>query len=210
MRLIRLLAVPALLVVAASRSVAAGDPAVSLQGLFSDNDCEAAPEILGYWTGNSDLGGTWTLQKLGDRKYRLVKQVEESHNGIRPAFDICAAPLAGYLFFDATYQELRPDGKEVLGSDESGFWIPLHLIGRLDIEMNVLHFRLLNADWLEDAWKSQRVHFSRAQDDDGAYILTASSKELKEFVANFATDPTAFSWEESFERAPAKDDANKD
>ncbi len=127
MRLIRLLAVPALLVVAASRSVAAGDPAVSLQGLFSDNDCEAAPEILGYWTGNSDLGGTWTLQKLGDRKYRLVKQVEESHNGIRPAFDICAAPLAGYLFFDATYQELRPDGKEVLGSDESGFWIPLHL-----------------------------------------------------------------------------------
>ncbi len=211
MKCVRFFATAALLIVVTPPVMAGSDPAPSLQGLFSDGDCEAVPEILGNWTGNSDLDGTWTLQKLGDRKYRLVKQAEEPDNGIRQAFDICAAHLGGYLFFDATYQALRPDGKEVLGrGDESAFWIPLHFIGRLDIEMNALHFRLLDDDWLQDAWKSQRVHLTRAQDDDGDYILIAPSKELKEFVANFATDPKAFSFEESFERAPAKDDAKKD
>jgi hypothetical protein len=209
MKLGRFFAIATLLVAATAPAMAGSGPAFSLQGLFSDDDCEAAPEILGDWTGNTDLvlGGTWTLQKLGDRKYRMVRQAEESDNGIRPAFDICAAHLGGYLFFDATFQELRTDGKEVLGSDESGFWIPVHLIGRLDIEMNALHFRLLDDDWLRNAWKSERVHLARVQDDDAACILAAPSKELKEFVTSFATDPEAFSFEESFERAPAQHDA---
>jgi hypothetical protein len=205
MKLGRIFAMATLLFAATLPAMAGSDPAFSLHGLFSDDDCEMVPEILGNWTGNADLGpyGTWTLHKLGDRKYRLILRAAESDNGMRPAFDICAAHVGGYLFFDATFQELQPDGKAVLGSDESGFWIPLHLIGRLDIETDALHFRLLDDSWLQEAWKSQNVDLAKVQNDDGTYILAAPSKELKEFVANFGTDAQAFSFEQSFERAPA-------
>ena len=60
----------ALLIAAAARTAGASgfpSPAVSLQGLFLDSDCEAVPELLGDWTGNSDLGGIWTLQQVGER-----------------------------------------------------------------------------------------------------------------------------------------------
>jgi hypothetical protein len=41
-----------------------------------------------------------------------------------------------------------------------------------------------------------------SQNDEGKYILTAPSSELKQFAAQFAADPEAFSAVEDFTRAP--------
>jgi hypothetical protein len=155
----------ALGVLAATNSclVAAGSyPAVSLQHLFTDKDCESVPELLGDRQPEGALSGTWRLQKLEEEHhYRLIAQHGQSDSSNKPAFDLCVAHLGGYLLFDATFQEVLPDGKKTaLGDDDNLFWIPLHLIGRLDIDGDALHFRLLNDNWLQDEFKSGRIHLT--------------------------------------------------
>lgn len=183
-------------------AAAASEPAASLQHLFTDKDCESMPGLLGDWQAEGDLSGTWTLQKLGEHNYRLIQQLPPSDASNRPAFDLCVAHLGGYLFFDATFQEVLPDGKKTaLGDDDNLFWIPLHLIGRLDVEDDSLQFRLLSDEWLQDALKAGRVQLTTSEDDEGQYILTAPSEELKEFAAHFASDAMAFSCAEDFVRS---------
>jgi len=207
MRLVRFFVLSGLLLVTASGPALAGlGPAVSFQHLLRDNDCEPMPKLLGDWTATGDLSGAWTLQTLKDRNYRLFQKAEGPDNSKRAAFDICVAHIDGYLFFDATYQVVLADGKKtLLGEDEDIFWIPLHLIGRLEIEDDALHFRLLDDGWLQDAQKSGRVHLTCSQDDEGGYLLTAPSAELKQFAAQFASDPKAFSDSDDFARTPQAD-----
>ncbi len=207
MKFVPLIALGVLVATTTSCPATAGsDPAASLQHLFTDKDCESVPELLGDWQAEGDLSGTWTLQKLGEHNYRLIQQHAESDTSNRPAFDLCVAHLGGYLFFDTTFQEVLPDGKKtVLGDDDNLFWIPLHLIGRLDVEDDALHFRLLSDDWLQDELKPGRIQLTCSQDDEGQYLLTAPSKELKQFAARFAADPKVFSYTEDFARAPAEE-----
>ena len=190
-----------LLGIALLQPAKAQSPAASFQALLSREDCEAVPEILGDWNSHGrDLNGA-LIQELGDRRYRLIEQVQDPKNN-RMAFDICVARLAGHLFFDATSQEIRPDGEEALGGLFS-FWIPIHFIGVLEIEKDALHFRLLEDGWLQNTLKTGRVCVTKAQGEQGDYILTAPSNELKEFVTRFASDLNAFSFDVSFERTPA-------
>ena len=203
MRLVPFCVLTGLLVATVPGPAAAGsDPAASLQHLLKENDCEAAPDLLGDWTAQGDLSGDWTIQKLGDRKYRLMQKAAEPGASERAAFDICVAHLGGALFFDATFQVVLADGQKSLGGGDDFFWIPLHLIGRLEIEDDAIHFRLLDDGWLQDALKSGRVQLTFSQNDEGKYILTAPSSELKQFAAQFAADPEAFSAVEDFTRTP--------
>lgn len=188
-------------------AAAYSDPAVSLQHLLSDKDCESVSQLVRDWEPKGDLSGIWTIQALGDRKYRLIQRVGESDTSNKAAFDICVAHLGGYLFFDATFQTVRPDGKALWGEDDNLFWIPLHLIGRLDVNDAALHFRLLDDAWLQDQLKSGRLHLTSSQDDEGQYLLTAPSSELKEFAMHFATSAVAFSYVEDFELVP-REEAN--
>jgi hypothetical protein len=178
------------------------EPALSLQPLLKSADCEAVPELLGTWNAGSDLTGTWAIKELPGHIYRLLGKGDNAENSHRPAFDICAANLGSYMFFDATFRAMEPDGqKPVLTEDNHDmFWLPLHLIGRLDIESDALHFRLLSSDWLQEEWQSGRVELAAGESDTGEKFLTAASKELKEFAARYAADAEAFSCSEDFAR----------
>lgn len=188
---------------AGTPAAGSGDPALSLQPLLKPADCEAVPELLGNWTARTDLSGSWRMQELPSHTYRLLASAANSDNSNRPAFDICVAHLGGNLFFDATFRPMQPDGqKPVLReNDDDVFWMPLHLIGRLDIDGNALHFRLLSEDWLQEEWQSGRLQLPSAENDDGEKFLTASSKQLKEFAVRYATDAEAFSYSEDFARS---------
>ena len=134
-------------------------------------------------------------------KYRLIQKVGQSTSSDREAFDICVAHLGGYLFFDATFQRVQTDGETAVFSEDE-LWIPLHLIGRLEVKDDALHFLLLADDWLQDELKSGRLHLTSTQDDEDNYLLAAPSKELKEFAGHFAADSRAFSYAEDFELVP--------
>ncbi|HEV2489853.1 MAG TPA: hypothetical protein VGT03_08595 [Candidatus Acidoferrales bacterium] len=208
MNFTRLLIAVVLFLAALPRPAAAQIPAGSFQSLLVDNDCEDVPGLPADWTGGrGDLDGTWTMQKLDHHKYRLISREDynkDPKTGGQPAFDICVAHLGGSLFFDATSQIVLPGGDELLGDDSTPLWMPIHFIGKLDIERDALHFLVLDDGWLQDALKSGRVRVTTTMEDDGDYILTAPSKELKAFVTRFAADLKVFSVDEELDRVPPK------
>jgi len=193
------------------RAAASGNPAKSLQALLSDSDCEEVPELVGVWTSE---GEKFSIQKLEGHRYREVGQEADSDTGNKLAFDICVAHVAGYRFFDCTFQVLTPGDKPTLPPEFpvgnafafnvlEGYWRPMHIFGRLEIENNTLRFGALDGDWLQAALKSGRVSAASSRNEDGEYVLTGRSKELKAFVSRFATDAKAFSVLEKLTRAPA-------
>ena len=201
---LRFLIIASLLVGVVPRPAAASAAAKSLHG-FSADDCEVVPELVGTWNSPSD---TYSIREIDDKKYWMIHQEAESETGNRIAFEICLVHVDGHLFYDATFQVLRPGDEPtlppnfvVLGHNLNfdvleGFWIPMHIIGRLEIEKNTLHFCYFESEWLQDVLKSRLVSVASTQNDSGEYFLIATSKELKAFVARFATDPKAFSKED--------------
>ncbi|HKW35390.1 MAG TPA: hypothetical protein VJN92_20425 [Candidatus Acidoferrum sp.] len=134
----------------------------------------------------------------------MIEKDGESSNADKTAFYICVAHLGGYLFFDATSQKVRPDDTTTVFTEEENFWIPLHVFGRLEVKNDSLDFLLLDDSWLQDELKLGHLRLTCTQDDEGYYLLTAPSKELKEFASRFATNPKAFSDKEPFERIPSE------
>ena len=208
MRVPRLVVFMALMVIASSRpSAAASWPAMTVQNLLVDSDCEAVPGFTGYWNSQSDLDGTWTIERLKNGHYQLLQSNTEYEPSKQSAFDICVGHLGGSLFFDATFHEFTPAGPDThLGDEDIPFWIPLHFIGRLEIEDEVLHFLLLDGDWLQGEIASGRTQIGQSQGDAGDCLITASTEELKQFAVRFETETNAFSYAEEFGRLPDQEE----
>src|SRR5271170_3401523 len=209
MRLLRVLTIAWLLITVAPRPAAAAVGAKSLQGLFSTAECEVIPELLGAWTGP---GVTYTVQQGEHKNYWMIDREADAKTGNKLVLDICAAHINGQLFYDATFQLLSPSGEPTLPPDFvvgggifavdilSGFWVPMHIIGRLEIEKNALHFRNIDNEWLQGALKSGVIKVTSTQDNSGEYFLTANGKELKAFVVSLASIPKAFSKQQNLTR----------
>jgi hypothetical protein len=92
------------------------------------------------------------------------------------------AHIGGELFYDATFQILRQGDEPtlppefVVGSNifavaiVAGFWVPMHIIGRLEIRKSALHFPNVDNAWLQVALKSQLISVASAQDDPGGVL----------------------------------------
>ncbi len=203
--------VASLLVAAIPLPAAAGVAAKSLQGLFSSDECEVVPELLGAWTSP---GVTYSVREAQHKKYWIVDRNADSKTGNKLVLEICVAHIDGQLFYDATFQILRPDDDPtlppefVVGSNVfavnivAGFWVPMHIIGRLEIQKNALHFRNVDNEWLQAALTSRLISVTSAQDDSGEYFLTANGKQLKSFMSHLATNPKAFSDQQDLTRVP--------
>jgi hypothetical protein len=211
MRLFRVFLIASLLVAAIPCRAMAGVDAKSLQGLFSPDECEVVPELLGAWIGDSV---TYSVRETRNKKYWMLDRDADPKTGNKLVFELCVAHMNGQLFYDATFQILRPGDEPtlppefVVGSNIfavdviDGFWVPMHIIGRLEIEKNALHFRNVDNKWLQVSLKSRLISVTSAQDDSGEYFLTANRKQLKAFVAQLATNPKAFSDQQDLTRVP--------
>jgi len=210
MRLFRMFLVTSLLFAASPRHALAGVGAKSVQGLFAPEECEAIPEILGQWAAP---GVNYSIQQGRHKSYRMIDRDADSKTGNKLVLEICVAHVNGQLFYDATFQILTMGNTPtlppefVLGSGifavdvVAGYWVPMHIIGKLEIEKNALHFRNIDDEWLQGALKSQLVTVSSAQDDSGEYFLTANRKQLKVLVTSLSSVPKAFSDQQDLSRA---------
>jgi hypothetical protein len=146
----------------------------------------------------------------------MIDRNADLKTGNKLVLEICVAHIDGQLFYDATFQILRPDdeptlppefvvGKNIFAVDiVAGFWVPMHIIGRLEIEQDKLHFRNIDNKWLQVSLKSRLITVTSAQDDSGEYFLTANGKQLKAFVTSLSTNPKAFSDQQDLTRIPGR------
>jgi hypothetical protein len=210
MRLFRMFLITSLLFAAVPRSAAAGVGAKSVQGLFAPEECEAIPELLGRWAAP---GVNYSIQQGRGKNYRMIDRDADSKTGNKLVLEICVAHINGQLFYDATFQILKTGDTPTLPPEfvvgagifavdvVAGYWVPIHIIGKLEIEKNALHFRNIDDQWLQGALKSQVVTVPSAQDDSGEYFLTANRKQLQVLVASLLSIPKAFSNQQDLSRA---------
>ncbi|HTC40980.1 MAG TPA: hypothetical protein VK703_05390 [Candidatus Acidoferrales bacterium] len=210
MSLFRVVLVASLLVTAIPRQAEAGVGAKSVQRLFSPEECEAIPELLGAWTAS---GVNYSIQQGRGKNYRMVDRDADSRTGSKLVLEICVAHINGQLFYDATFQILNTSdtptlppefvvGSGVFAVDVvAGYWVPMHILGKLEIKKNALHFRNIDDEWLQGSLNAKLVTVSSAQDDSGEYFLTANSKQLKALMASLSSNPKAFSSQQDLSRA---------
>lgn len=212
MCILRLFIITSLLMAGVPRLAMAGVSAKSLRALFASDECEVVPELLGAWTSP---GVTYSVRESQHNKYWIVDRNADSKTGRKLALEICSAHIDGQLFYDATFLILGPGDKStlppefVVGGDFAvnildGFWVPMHIIGKLEIEQNKVHFRNIDNEWLQGALKSRLVTVPSAQDDSGEYLLTANDRQLKAFVVSLSSNPKAFSEQLDLTRIPAR------
>ena len=210
MRLFRVVLVASLFFTAIPRQAEAGVGAKSVQRLFSPEECEAIPELLGAWTAS---GVNYSIQQGRGKNYRMVDRDADSKTGSKLVLEICVAHINGQLFYDATFQILNTSdtptlppefvvGSGVFAVDVvAGYWVPMHILGKLEIKKNALHFRNIDDEWLQDSLNAKLVTVASAQDDSGEYFLTANSKQLKALMASLSSNPKAFSSQQDLSRA---------
>jgi hypothetical protein len=208
MRLFQTFLVISVLFTAIPPRADAGVGAKSVQGLFSPNECEAIPELLGQW---ASPGVNYSI-KDHHKNYLMIDRDADSKTGNKLVLEICVAHINGQLFYDATFQILKPGetptlppefvvGSGIFAVDVvAGYWVPIHIIGKLEIEKNALHFRNIDDKWMQNALKSKLIAVASAQDDSGEYFLTANSKQLKALVASLLSIPEAFSNQQDLSR----------
>jgi hypothetical protein len=210
LRRFQVLMITALLIAGIPSLATAAVGAKSLRGLFSSDECEAVPELLGAWTSP---GVTYSVRESHHNKYWILDRDADLTTGKKLVLEICAAHIDGHLFYDATFQILGPGNESTLPPEfvvgegfavniVAGFWVPMHIIGKLEIEQNYLHFRNMDSEWLQGALQSRLITVPSAQDDASQYLLTANGKQLKVFVASLATNPKAFSEQLDLTRIP--------
>ena len=70
--------------------------------------------------------------------------------------------------------------------------VPVHTFLKISIQEDILNFEMLNCEWFEKMIDQKKIDMNYTRRDD-TIILTASTKELQEFVLKYGKDPEAFS-----------------
>jgi len=181
-------------------------PAASLHPLIPSEQAIAVPGLSGAWAeeeaaANEGGGTVWTFEEQKNREYTLTVQDPDQESSY--VFAVRLARLGDYLFVDAILKETTIQGKN---ADTDGLWIPVHYFGRIEVDQDQLHVRLLGSDWLDAALKDGRTDLRHEMtDEDTISFLTAPTADLQEFAIRYAWDEEVFSYQCDFwRRKPVK------
>jgi hypothetical protein len=172
----------------------------SLHSFYDESDVIYKPELNGNWF--DDDSARWVISRFTiprelfkpdslDNSY-LVELYEEN---ARPSkFNVHLFTVEGMWYLD--FMPIKED------SDQEFYiyhFVPAHSLARIrfnsDQSMSISWF---SEDWLQKLFEENRVKISHEVvrgDETGygtQYILTASTDELKKFLAKYGNDPDVF------------------
>jgi hypothetical protein len=156
-------------------------PALSLHPLYTDKDVIFNPALVGRWGEGGD--DNWIFRQKDDNIYNVtLKFTSSSSSNDSLVLEGRLLQLGNDMFMDVTSKE--SDVENLLA-------IPVHGFLRLSLEGDSLGIAYLDDSWLEknsDLIKHEVV-------DKHGILLTASTKELQDFVLKHAEDKEAFEME---------------
>lgn len=166
----------------------------SLHPFFKTSDVVFREELLASWT--DDEGASWRMErKAGTNAYELHWL---NHGDRNVAFTAHLFNLDGQLYLDCFPQET--DEKEPTMELFNDHLMPIHTIARVELSNNnnYLVIKWFNEEWLHKMLKENRIMISNevvteAGEDEGIYVLTASTSELQKFIMKYGQEPEAFS-----------------
>lgn len=166
---------------------------LSVHPLYFDNDLVFESGLVGTWgekEHEKDLSELWIFKKSGDKSYRLIIRDEEEGEGM---FEAHLLKLGDHMFLD-----LYPEEPETGSEFYNMHVIPAHSFIRVSLEGHVLRLGFFDLDWLKKNIEEGKVSIKHERRDD-TIVLTASTKELQEFVLKHIEEAFIFE-EESLHR----------
>lgn len=168
----------------AAEPALAGDPIVSLQPLHTGLDAVTEPAFEGVWVFASE-----SLQ------LRVTKG--EDHYVLQ----LCSADEKVSLWFEAHLVRLGStvfaDIKQT--SDNDLFLLSPHVFAKIRADDDELHFDFLDERYVRAALENGRTSLAH-ESMESTLVLTASTRELQNFVESCAFDDDAFGENVSFTR----------
>jgi len=178
-------------------SVFLGGCVLSLQPLYTEKDLIFEEKLLGTWAKN-DSKETWQFKRAnGDKQYKMIYTDE---NGKKGPFDAGLGKLNNMMFLNIFPQE--PKLKE---NDFYKFHIlRVHSFIKIEQIEPILKMRIMNPDKAKEMLENDPnlIKHEIVQD---RLILTASTKELQEFMKAHANDEGLFGEPSELKRVEAKD-----
>jgi hypothetical protein len=131
------------------------------------------------------VSSTWKISAEGPAyTVEVTPEKPDSDAGRRSqSFEVRLVAIGNGLFFDA---QPSLSSKE---RDQLPFgFLPLHALGRVDVEKDFLRVELLEGDWVNETLPESL----RTPKGDDPAVITASTAELRAFLGREADNPKAF------------------
>jgi len=172
-------------------------PVMSLHPFYTEEDVVFEEKLLGKWV--DDPNGpetTWEFKRIEEPKnaYKLIFYDDEGKKG---SFVVHLVKLQNKLFLDVYPSELPweiEDESKLELPYNSFFLIPVHTLIKIDFIGPQLKMWLTNEDEMEKLLKEEPDAVKHTFIED-RLILTASTKELQDFVLKYADDKRVFKGE---------------
>jgi len=158
----------------------------SLNPLYTEKDLVFDPALLGVW-GEANAKETWTFEKAGEKKYKLLQTDNDGRTG---EFEVHLLKLKDHYFLDLYVTE--PGGEKWSPNDLARGAIimrPGHLFLKVTQIQPTLKMAMLDLDWLQKllekdprAVRHEKIRFGSANEKDFQLVLTAETKELQRFI----------------------------
>jgi hypothetical protein len=154
----------------------------SLEPLVTDEDSIFDAELVATWN-QTNGDSRWEFESDDDR-YRLIVTAED---GKRGEFQGRLTELDGRRYLD-----LKPD----LDSIEAlNFYkwhlLPMHSFMRVDVTGGDMRLALMNIEWLQN-YLQEHPGAIAVTEVGSRHVLSASTSELRDFVAAHAGEPEFF------------------
>jgi hypothetical protein len=159
----------------------------SLHPLYTDKDIVLRPEIVGSWTAE-DGDAIWEFELEPDSSYSLA--YIDSEEPDTSWFTVHLVRLDSLLFMDS-----YPNPSDILTDAYKTHLIAAHTFSKvqIDSDSDAITISVLDLDWLRKSIDSGRISIAHEQLGPDDLVLTATTEELRRFMAGIADDSDAFS-----------------
>jgi hypothetical protein len=213
-----------LVAVVAGMAVSSAACLTSLHPWFTAEDLVFEPALVGTWVDAAEPDTTWVFTRRDDATYTLVDSRNENepdplNKAAAKPKKVVATPLTARLMRlgGTRYLDICA-GDEWTDSSMLGYLlVNSHGLATVRLEGDALRVAFLDENRLEALLGEQRVVLphemvdvdgnadqppSRIHSTARRVLLTASTSELQQFLAKYATDGAAFETEQVMRRRP--------
>jgi hypothetical protein len=169
----------------------------SLHPLYTDKDVVYDPRLIGVWSDpNKPDIGTWEFRPAEPNNYKLIYTDKDKAVG---SFWVHLVKIDGMLFLD-----LFPIDPNL---SQNGFYqlhlLPAHTFMKIEQIEPTLKMRFMEGDILE---KKPELLKHEVLEDNGnkKLVLTASTRELQEFMRKHSGDKDVFGEPSDMKRMPPR------
>lgn len=170
----------------------------SVHPFFREADIIYNGELLGTWEDQDR--NSWSIRQNPFKKNSYLLSTKKVNRSVE--FSASVFSLKNQLYLDM--MPVQDNSEEVLLFDLH--LLPTHSIAKItSITDERIDIKWFNEEWLHELFKQNKIRMSHElvmdsepkSEDDGTYLLTASTEELQKFIMKYGDDEQAYGGSEA-------------